>query len=72
MFDTLLGKAPFKEKYENFVGGDWRAPSDGGYFDNVSPLTGEVVGSIARSSAADIEAALDAAHAAAPAWGRTS
>ncbi|MEM6355865.1 MAG: aldehyde dehydrogenase, partial [Pseudomonadota bacterium] len=72
MFDTLLGKAPFKEKYENFVGGDWRAPSDGGYFDNVSPLTGEVVGRIARSSAADIEAALDAAHAAAPAWGRTS
>ncbi|MEO0427254.1 MAG: aldehyde dehydrogenase [Pseudomonadota bacterium] len=72
MFDTLLGKAPFKEKYENFVGGDWRAPSDGGYFDNVSPLTGEVVGRIARSSAADIETALDAAHAAAPAWGRTS
>ncbi|MEO0957082.1 MAG: aldehyde dehydrogenase, partial [Pseudomonadota bacterium] len=72
MFDTLLGKAPFKEKYENFVGGDWRAPSNGGYFDNVSPLTGEVVGRIARSGAADIEAALDAAHAAAPAWGRTS
>ncbi|MEO1318304.1 MAG: aldehyde dehydrogenase [Pseudomonadota bacterium] len=72
MFDTLLGKAPFKEKYENFVGGDWCTPSDGGYFDNVSPLTGEVVGRIARSSAADIEAALDAAHAAAPAWGRTS
>ncbi|MEL7347816.1 MAG: aldehyde dehydrogenase [Pseudomonadota bacterium] len=72
MFDTLLGKAPFKEKYDNYVGGSWSAPASGEYFENVSPLTGEVVGRIARSNAADVEAAIDAAHAAAPAWGRTS
>jgi aldehyde dehydrogenase len=71
MFDSP-NKAPFKEKYDNFIGGDWRAPDSGAYFENVSPITGQVVGRIARSNAADVEAALDAAHAAKDAWGKTS
>ena len=63
---------PFAERYDNFIGGKWTAPRSGKYFDNASPVTGQVVCKIARSDAADVEAALDAAHAAKDAWGRTS
>jgi aldehyde dehydrogenase len=65
-------KNPFAERYDNFIGGKWVAPRSGKYFDNASPVTGQVVCKIARSDAQDIEAALDAAHAAKDAWGRTS
>ena len=65
-------KPPFRERYDNFIGGQWVVPRSGRYFDNVSPVTGKVVCKIARSEAADVEAALDAAHAAKDAWGRTS
>src|SRR5215813_13934606 len=65
-------KAPFAKRYDNFIGGGWRAPSAGKYFDNVSPIIGQSVCEIARSDASDIEAALDAAHAAKDLWGRTS
>ena len=61
------GKSP-----AHFIGGKWVAPKDGRYFDNISSITGKAVGQVARSQAADIEAALDAAHAAKDAWGRTS
>jgi aldehyde dehydrogenase len=61
-----------KKQYENFIGGRWQAPADGQYFDNVTPVTGKVLSRHARSTAADIESALDAAHRAAPAWGATS
>jgi len=64
-------KAPFAARYDNFIGGRWVAPAAGRYFDNISPITGKAVGQIARSDAADIEAALDAAHGAKDAWGRT-
>ncbi|MBO6767841.1 MAG: aldehyde dehydrogenase family protein [Erythrobacter sp.] len=64
--------APFAERYDNFIGGNWVAPMDGRYFDNISSVTGKAVGQIARSQAADVEAALDAAHAAKQSWGRTS
>src|ERR1700741_4703992 len=63
---------PFAERYDNFIGGKWVAPRAGQYFDNMSPVTGQVVCKIARSDAQDIEAALDAAHAAKDAWGRAS
>ncbi|GAA0657947.1 aldehyde dehydrogenase family protein [Streptomyces thermocarboxydovorans] len=62
----------FNSRYDNFIGGKWVAPVEGRYFENPSPVTGKVICEVARSSAADIELALDAAHAAAPAWGRTS
>src|SRR5271163_3185118 len=65
-------KSPFAKRYENYIGGEWRAPKAGKYFDNISPLTGQPVCEIARSDASDIEAALDAAHAAKEAWGRTA
>jgi aldehyde dehydrogenase len=65
-------RPPFAERYDNFIDGKWVAPRSGKYFDNASPVTGQVVCKIARSDAQDIEAALDAAHAAKDAWGRTS
>jgi aldehyde dehydrogenase len=65
-------KPPFAERYDNFIGGQWVAPKSGKYFDNISPVTGKVVCKIARSDASDVEAALDAAHAAKDAWGHTS
>ena len=62
----------FQSRYENFIGGEWTAPAEGGYFEALSPVTGQPFCEVARSTAADIELALDAAHAAAPAWGKTS
>src|ERR1700680_4925256 len=70
--NTLERKIPLRSRYENFIGGEWIAPVKGGYFDNVSPPTGQVICRIARSQAEDVELALDAAHAAAVGWGRTS
>ena len=62
----------FKERYDNFIGGKWTAPVSGEYFDNVTPVTGKVFTQVARSTEEDIELALDAAHAAKNAWGKTS
>ncbi len=61
-----------RKQYDNYIGGRWVPPSSGEYFDNITPVTGEVLCSIARSNAADVNKALDAAHAARAAWGRTS
>jgi len=61
----------FKARYDNFIGGKWVAPVGGDYFDVLSPSTGKPYTKAARSGAADIELALDAAHAASDAWGRT-
>ncbi|MFP3388789.1 aldehyde dehydrogenase [Brevibacillus sp. SIMBA_040] len=65
-------KVTFKNRYENYIGGNWVPPVKGEYFENVSPVTGKVFCEVARSSADDIELALDAAHEAKTAWGRTS
>ena len=65
-------KSPFKARYDNFIGGQWVAPKSGRYMENVSPITGGVICEVARSDAADIEAALDAAHAVRRRWGETS
>ena len=54
------------------LAGEWVAPVAGQYFENVTPVTGQVLCEIARSNAADVERALDAAHAAKKAWGKTS
>ncbi|GJD42479.1 Aldehyde dehydrogenase [Methylobacterium cerastii] len=65
-------KSPFSARYDNFIGGQWVAPANGRYFENTSPITGRVICEVARSDAQDVEKALDAAHAAKDAWGRTS
>ncbi|MEU2121228.1 aldehyde dehydrogenase [Nocardia niwae] len=62
----------FATRYDNFIGGEWTAPVEGRYFENPSPVDGQTFCEVARSSAADIDLALDAAHQAADAWGATS
>jgi aldehyde dehydrogenase len=62
----------FKSRYENFIGGQWVAPARGEYFSNVSPVNGESFCEVARSSQEDLDKALDAAHAASAAWGKTA
>ena len=69
---TAGAPVSFKAQYNNFIGGQWVAPVDGQYFDVITPISGQVYTQAARSSAPDIELALDAAHAAADAWGKTS
>ena len=69
---TMQFASPFKLKYDNFIGGAFVPPKNGRYFDNVTPITGAVINQIARSDAEDINLALDAAHAAKTAWGKTS
>jgi aldehyde dehydrogenase len=65
-------KVSFKPRYENWIGGEWVPPIKGQYFENISPVTGKPFCEVARGTAEDIELALDAAHKAAPAWGKTS
>jgi aldehyde dehydrogenase len=62
----------FESRYGNFINGRWAEPLSGRYFENTSPINGRLLCEVARSDAKDIEAALDAAHAAKGAWGRTS
>jgi aldehyde dehydrogenase len=68
----FAGKALVRDRYDNFIGGQWVKPVHGEYFDNISPVTGKPVCKIARSSAEDIELALDAAHKAKDGWGQRS
>ncbi len=70
--NTENSPVQFRKKYDNFIKGEWVAPADGEYFDNTSPIDGKVICQVARSKEADIEKALDAAHAAKDAWGKTS
>jgi len=65
-------KIQYQAKYDNFIGGKWVAPVKGQYFDVISPINGRAYTKVARSGAEDIELALDAAHAAADKWGKTS
>jgi aldehyde dehydrogenase len=69
---ALLAPPQFKTHYDNFIGGKWVSPVRGEYFENISPVDGQVFTQVARSTAEDIELALDAAHAAAPAWNNSS
>jgi aldehyde dehydrogenase len=60
----------YESRYDNIIGGEYVPPVKGQYFENPSPVTGEVFTEIARSTSEDIDLALNAAHAAAPGWGR--
>ena len=67
----LKVKFPFKAKYGNYINGKFVEPKSGKYFDNPSPISNEIICSVARSNEKDVEAALDAAHAAFKEWGKT-
>src|ERR1039457_5172993 len=68
----LGGKANFRPRYGNYIGGKWAEPASGQCFENITPITGRTFCEIPRSNAQDIERALDAAHAAKESWGHTS
>jgi aldehyde dehydrogenase len=68
----VFAKPTFKSQYENYIGGKWVAPVNGEYFENISPVDGQAFTKVARSTAEDIELALDAAWAAAPAWNNSA
>ncbi len=70
--NTPDSKVQFKDKYDNFIGGKWTPPVDGEYFDDISPVDGKPFAKAAKSNHKDVELALDAAHAAKDAWGKTS
>ncbi|MCA1020758.1 aldehyde dehydrogenase [Halobacillus litoralis] len=70
--NTEGSEVQFKERYDNFIGGEWIAPVKGQYFENVTPVTGSTFCQVARSTEEDIELALDAAHKAKDSWGTTS
>ena len=67
---SLAAQIKVRERYDNFIGGEWVPPAEGRYFTNPSPISGQPLCEVARSTAADIDKALDAAHAAKTAWGR--
>ncbi|MDO8148096.1 MULTISPECIES: aldehyde dehydrogenase family protein [unclassified Isoptericola] len=62
----------YRSRYDHWIGGEYVPPASGEYFENPTPVTGQTFCEVARGNAEDIERALDAAHGAAPAWGRTS
>ncbi|WP_096700601.1 aldehyde dehydrogenase [Magnetospirillum sp. 15-1] len=70
--NTPDAKVQYKARYDNFIGGKWVAPLKGEYFDVITPISGKPYTKAARSGAEDVELALDAAHAAADAWGKTA
>ncbi len=70
--EELKKSVVIRPKYDNYIGGDWVPPADGEYFNNLTPISGVPLCEVARSKAADVEKALDAAHAAKAAWGKTS
>lgn len=70
--ERISSRIKVRRQYDNFIGGEWVAPTKGAYFENTTPITGQVVCEVARSTAEDIEIALDAAHKAKNAWAKTS
>jgi aldehyde dehydrogenase len=72
MLHQKIIESPFKLKYGNYIGGEWREPISGKYFENTTPVTGGKLCDIPRSDEKDINAAIDAAHAAKDSWGKTS
>ena len=69
---NLEAAYPYKQQYDNYIGGKWVPPSAGRYFENVSPITGKPFCKVAQSDAEDVNRALDAAHAAQAGWAKTS
>jgi aldehyde dehydrogenase len=67
-----LSKFTFPNKFGNFINGKFVDPVDGKYFDNISPVTGQIINQSARSGKADIDAAVVAANDAFKTWKNVS
>ncbi|HAD08884.1 MAG TPA: aldehyde dehydrogenase, partial [Porticoccaceae bacterium] len=62
----------FKEQYENYIGGKWVAPADGKYFEDTSPIDGQLIARVPQSTSKDIDMAVTAAWKAAETWTKTT
>lgn len=62
----------YASRYDHFIGGEYVAPANGQYFENITPITGKPFTEIARGTAADIDRAVDAGWKAFATWGKTS
>ncbi len=69
---NIVQRPEFKAQYDNFIGGKFVPPVGGEYFENISPIDGKVFTKAARSTKADVNLALDAAHEAFKTWGKSS
>ncbi len=56
----------------NFINGQLVEPAAGEFMENMEPATGQVYGKIPNSDAVDVQAAVEAAKAAWPAWKKTT
>ncbi|MFC4128521.1 aldehyde dehydrogenase family protein [Nocardia rhizosphaerae] len=65
------GIVSYAARYDNFIDGEWTAPIEGRYLDNTSPVDGEIFCAVARSTAADIDLAVEAAVRATDRWAAT-
>jgi len=68
----IYEKPVFKRQYENYIGGEWVAPVDGSYFDDISPVDGKIIAQVPQSNSRDIDMAVKAAWKAAQTWSKTS
>ena len=68
----IYNKPNYKAQYENFIGGEWIAPTSGEYFDNISPVDGKVLTKVPRSNEKDVETAILAADKAFQSFKHTS
>ena len=66
--NELSKQIRIRPRYDNFIGGQWVPPVKGQYFTNPTPITGKPLCEIARSTAEDIELALDTAHVIREKW----
>ena len=69
---NLVNVPTFKDHYDNYINGQFTPPTNGKYFDVVTPLTGKVFTKAAHSSEEDLVKAVDAAHEAFKSWSQTS
>ena len=63
---------PIRARYDNWIAGEYVAPARGQYFVNRTPVTGQPLCEVARSTHEDVDKAIDAAYAAAISWNSTS
>ena len=69
---SALNRPTFKERYDNYINGTFVPPTQGKYFDNISPIDGKPFTQVAHSTKEDIDKAVEAASKAFETWSKTS
>ncbi|MFZ0294075.1 MAG: aldehyde dehydrogenase family protein [Candidatus Sulfotelmatobacter sp.] len=66
--DALLWLDGHHRRFVHFIDGEWREPVEAVFFDTTNPATAEKIATVAQGSAADVDAAVQAARNAFPKW----